>query len=276
MQEHSLCKAIVVKMPRFSVIPSSPLMCAAIHPEEGERDDRPIPNEDEVDVHIQDRWGTRTSCFSKRRGCEGTTSPRKRPMRSGWVPLVQSPRTVLRGRQAPSTPFKQPVGSTDKDGAASSERQHALARLRAPEYRLMQQDDPAPPRPAPAWIHPTLSSAPLVTRVRHLVGLLPRWQLTPKRDQCPVRRHGHGVDPPDPDPAVVAGRRTGGEPSVPGRPPLIPTKRKREVTRRVRKALPEPTPANWIMVAPGRYIRGEEPAPEMVASSSPVEEGAAG
>ena len=61
-----------------------------------------------------------------------------------------------------------------------------------------------------------------------------------------------------------------------GCPPSVPTKRKREVTRRVRKALPEPTPATWIMVAPGRYIRGEEPVPKTVAPSPPLEVGEAG
>ena len=42
--------------------------------------------------------------------------------------------------------------------------------------------------------------------------------------------------------------------------------------RRRRKTLVEPLPATWVMVAPGRYVRVEDPAPDPVASSEPTVE----
>ena len=71
----------------------------------------------------------------------------------------------------------------------------------------MQQDESArlarrPRRSIPPFL------SPLVARVRHLVGLLPRWQLTPERRRGPPSSR-QVVDPTDPDPGVVAGARTG-------------------------------------------------------------------
>jgi hypothetical protein len=140
----------------------------------------------------------------------------------------------------------------------------------------VQQDESAPSDSSLAATHTTRFISPLFTGVSRLVGLLPRWQLSSTDAGRPSRRRGDVVNQPDSDPGVVARARTDGEGSEPGRPPSVPRKRKREVARRVRKALPEPTPATWIMVAPGRYIRGEEPVPKTVAPTPPAEVGEAG
>ena len=228
------------------------------------------------DVLVQGRSRRADPAPRRQWGCEGTTSPRKRPWRSGWRILVKPPETALRERQPPWATFKQPAGSSDKNGTASSERQSPRLLPASPEFRLVQQDESASSGSATAATRTTRFISPFVTGMSRLVRLLPRWQLTPKRDQGPVHRRGDVANQPDPDPGIVTGAKTSGGRSKPGRPPSVPMKRKREVTRRVRKPLPEPTPATWVMVAPGRYIRGEEPVPKTVVPSLPAEVGEAG
>ena len=226
------------------------------------------------DVLVQGRWGDVDILLLEDNGAA------RAPRAPGSVSGVRS------GESLSSRP-RPPCGDASRPGRPSSSRwalpirtgrhpsKSTIARLlpASPEFRLMQQDESAPSGSSSACPHTIRLASTLVTRVRRLVGLLPRWQPWSTDAGRPSRRRGDVVNQPDSDPGVVAGVRTDGEGSEPGRPPSVPRKRKREVTRRVRKALPEPTPATWIMVAPGRYIRGEEPAPETVIPSPPVEAG---
>ncbi len=149
----------------------------------------------------------------------------------------------------------------------------------SPELRIIQRDESAPSCQPPAFCDPSLFPSPvrssllalLVARARRLVRLLPRVQTSPSVNRTPGDHRGQVANPTEDVPVVGAGSRTDGDGSNPSDPPSVPTRRKRDPTRRAKRPLPEPTPATWIMVAPNRYIRAEDSAAVPVASVPPVE-----